>query len=242
MKTDLESYLAGLAGQERVFFCPNPGNAGDSLIACATFQLFEKLGVAWQHYHAATFIPDGATLIFGGGGSLLSNPTFSWGFIARHHAAVRRLIILPHTICGSDDLLGKLGPNVDLFTREAVSFDYVRQRAHGAHVFLADDLAFHLNIRQVQDAHVPLGSLLLSPHLSVKQMLRGVRVWAKVATTRPVRDSQPRVLHCFRTDQERTDFRRPPDNVDVSKIFQYGTATPDQAFCATHMILRFVTS
>jgi hypothetical protein len=28
--------------QEKVYFLPNPGNAGDSLIAATTFQFFEK--------------------------------------------------------------------------------------------------------------------------------------------------------------------------------------------------------
>ena len=37
---DLVAFFHNLA--EKIYFLPNPGNAGDSLIAAATFQFFEK--------------------------------------------------------------------------------------------------------------------------------------------------------------------------------------------------------
>ena len=44
---DIESFVKNLA-RERLSYFPNPGNAGDSLIALATFQLFRRLAVPFE--------------------------------------------------------------------------------------------------------------------------------------------------------------------------------------------------
>jgi hypothetical protein len=46
-EADIAVFLKKYSNQE-VIYCANPGNAGDAVIAHATFQLFEKLDIKLQ--------------------------------------------------------------------------------------------------------------------------------------------------------------------------------------------------
>ncbi|MBI9020575.1 MAG: polysaccharide pyruvyl transferase family protein [Verrucomicrobia bacterium] len=230
----MKTYLKALAGQGELVYCPNAGNAGDSLIAHATFQLFERLGIHFELYDEARFDPAGKILIYGGGGSLVPEYVAARQFVERYHQSVKRLVILPHTISGHADLLAALGPNVDIFTREEVSFEYVANCAPHANVFLADDLALGLNVTDLlfPDYRLPYWRIPL------KRVVRRDALLLREALCRAYGKSC--VLNCFRTDKERTDVGRPSGNADLSKLFKCGTQTPKQALCATQMVFRFM--
>ena len=234
MKLTVKTYLKELAEQGELVYCPNAGNAGDSLIACATFQLFERLGIHFHLYDEAQFDPNEKILIYGGGGSFVPEYSAARQFVERYHRAVRKLVVLPHTICGHADLLSQLGSNVDLFAREEVSFEHVQRHAPHANVFLADDLAFGLNVEPV------LAVDLARPYrnLPLKQLIRRDTGLLREAVRRARGKTQ--VLNCFRTDKERTEIRLPFGNMDLSKLFKCGVDTPKQALCSTQMVFRFI--
>jgi len=48
------------------------------------------------------------------------------------------------------------------------------------------------------------------------------------------------VLNCFRTGPEATDIRLPADNLDLSKIYAYGTRSEKQIRYACYRLLGFV--
>jgi exopolysaccharide biosynthesis predicted pyruvyltransferase EpsI len=146
-KIDLTSYFRDLAKSGVVSFYPNPGNAGDSLIACATYQLFKETGVHYRTINRHDLIPSGETIIYGGDSNLVENYTNARNFIGEYHSKVKRLIILPHTISGHHDLISSLGPNVDIITREEVSFEYVKKINNTANVYIAHDVAFNLDVK-----------------------------------------------------------------------------------------------
>lgn len=53
----------------KVNYLPNPGNAGDSLIACATYQFFERNNIEYKCCQSEKDISDNDILVYGGGGN-----------------------------------------------------------------------------------------------------------------------------------------------------------------------------
>ena len=56
---------------DSIKYVPNPGNAGDSVIAYSTFQLFRQLNLSVSVYHRETRFSERDVLIYGGGGNLV---------------------------------------------------------------------------------------------------------------------------------------------------------------------------
>lgn len=233
MRFDLKDHLCELAKTSDLFYRPNGGNAGDSLIACATFQLLEREQIAFRLIERDDFDPTGKVVLYAGGGNLVPEYASARQFVERCHEAAKRLVILPHTIFGNEDLLPKLGPNVDVFAREEVSFNHVKKHAPHANVFLEDDLAFGLDV----ESFLAEGCSFPYRHVPLKRVVR-----RDVALLREAiyRSFGRNVLNCFRTDKERTDIRLPFGNMDISKLFKCGTEAPGPALCATRLIFRFI--
>lgn len=64
--------------------------------------------------------------MYGGGGNLI--PAYREGadFIETQHRRAKKLIVLPRTIDGHDELLQSLGSNVDIICREPLSYEHVQ--------------------------------------------------------------------------------------------------------------------
>lgn len=252
----LHQFLRTLSRSE-VLYCPNPGNAGDSAIALATYECFKRLGVSYRCVEwDETFDARGNVLIYGGGGNLTFYP-HARTFIHRHHAAAKRLVILPHTIRGHEDLLSQLGTDVDIFCREQRSAEWVRAHTSGPNVYLADDMAFgldpasHLASEWMGGQSAALRLLIDLIRSAVKRA--GVR--EQFGDARPLRDAgsflgkggtvlarRPHTLQAFRVDAERTGITLPPDNVDLSLIFDYGVGSPQLARRATVGMMSFLNA
>lgn len=140
---NLEEFLKKYSGQN-IVYCPNPGNAGDAIIAYATFKLFEKLGIHIKIINYADQI-ENQIIFYAGGGNLVEckyKDTFH--FIKNNHAQNREIVLLPHTVHGYDDLLLST-ENLTIFCREKVSYEYLSFIGFpGERLFLAHDMAFSL--------------------------------------------------------------------------------------------------
>lgn len=227
---DIAELLAPLRA-EPFYYVPNTGNAGDGLIACATLQVFARLGLAWTLVgvpEEAPRLPAGAVVVIGGGGHMTRFWNGFAGLLGALHGRARRLIVLPHTIEGNADLLARLGPSVDIVCREAVSYAHVRAHARaGARVHLGDDMAFYLDVAALLAKRRTVG-------LQGWRALRGRRMrkaasllWHRLG---PVgRRGRPRVLDCFREDAEAAGWPRPRGNIDLSALF----ASRDARYDAT---------
>lgn len=239
---EIVEYLSKLAKHNEIYFHPNSGNAGDSLIACATFQLFDEQNLKYRLYDAETFDPKGKTLIYGGGGNLIPNYDTARNFIEKYHKKVKKLVILPHTINGHETLLKILENNVDIICREEVSYAYVKCQAPGANVYLADDMAFSLNPARILNRQFSFSSCLFNKNLSVKRTLKVHLILSIAALKRAFYGKNHVVLNCFRRDSEGIMSKIPDNNIDISKKFKYGTATQEKAFFATYMVFRFMNN
>jgi len=244
----IEEYLAALSRDETVYYFPNPGDAGDALIACATFQLFDKLKLKYVIIKRNSFVPDGKTVVYGGGGNLV--PLYERGrmFIKEVHLKVKKLVVLPHTIAGNEDLLREFGGNVDVFCREEISFTHVRKNAPRANVMLADDMAFHLDMSMLIKAGewiIPrlfltkAGDFLFrrdankdSP--SVEQAFLAMKQiclsWLSGSE-----------LNAFREDCEKTGKSVPINNKDISLWFAIGTQSREIVDFSSFYFLKFLS-
>lgn len=229
---DMRGYLRRLAAEGPIYFKANPGNAGDSMIAHATFEMFKELEITIQVVPNSGFNSEGKVVIYGGGGNLVEGRNEGHRFIHAHHSQARRFAILPHTVCGHEDLLRDLGENVDLITREEASLCHSLKHATRANVMIADDMALSINPDKLDS---PMPSAM---HPTLKHSLRR----ACFSLTEPCHRflARKRSIDCFRNDRERTDIRRGFWNADIGKIFQYGTATPEEALCATSMVFNLL--
>lgn len=257
-RVDLHDYFDTI-GEDPLLFCPNPGNAGDSAIALATYQLLEESGREYTIVDWTSSVDsNGYTAVYGGGGNL-GAPQYGEArqFIERHYSQAGRLVVLPHTIRGNEDVLRGLSETVDIFCREQTSYEWARTHVAGANVYLADDMAFRLDAREILDRHGPSGTALM------RRIGRGV--WGSAARRVGMENldrsdfrvngrlgtiafyqlarsfaSQNGTLHALRTDVEGTDQDRPVGNVDVSRVFEYGVAPRSRALQATAFILAYL--
>lgn len=247
----LKAFLSELRGR-RVYYCPNPGNGGDSLIALGAYRLFDELDIRYQtvEWDEEVDLAD-EVVIYAGGGNLVGIYPQARTFVQRHHRHAERLILLPCTVRKNEDLLGELGPNVDVICRERYSYDHVREAAPGAHVHVMDDVALSLNARRVLEADAPqLWSVLLksafaevrgsqnADTVALRTLARCLK--ERVRSGTGWRPPGGRVLHAFRTDREQTGVVLPDDNVDISRLFAFGTHTEAVARYATHAFLAYI--
>ena len=241
-KIDIKLYLDSLKKYETVYFCPNPGNAGDSLLAHVTYELFDEYNIKYQILKEQGFNPTDKILLYGGGGNLVPYYPHARNFILKYHRLVKKLIILPHSIDGNEDLLKKLDENVDIITREEVTYNHVKKNALRTNVFLADDLGFSLNVEKILSKMPRFSLHLVNLKLPVRILLQGNYTEMKHRARKLFQNENKHVLNCFRTDQEKTDIDIPSDNVDLSSIFSYGVDSKEKAFYVCYRLLNFINS
>ncbi|MFH5926656.1 polysaccharide pyruvyl transferase family protein [Roseomonas xinghualingensis] len=158
LRLDVE-YILRKFRNRRVLYAPNPGNAGDALIAMGTFHCFSKLGIFFTLLD--DFLAKGGdiskeTVILAGGGNFIPQ----YGSIKKQLQTVhtaKEVILLPHTIRGNEETLAMLGSNVTLICRDLQSFIHTQKSTKGPTVLLAHDMAFHLDVERLlfSSSHEP---------------------------------------------------------------------------------------
>lgn len=193
-----------------VFFCKNAGNAGDAIIAAATYQLFNKNNISVIDFKDDMIVTPNDIFIYGGGGNFISYYSTAKKIIEHYHDKVFALILLPHTINGHAKLLSELGANVYLFCRERISYEYTRQRVENAKVYFYEDLGLFLDKDNLR--------LDLYPALKTFRMYRR----NYFAFRRDLlRAKGNRILYCFREDVEASSKNISNKNIDLSSYFVF---------------------
>lgn len=257
-RLDLEAFLADLKHEPQpILFIPNPGNAGDALIAHATRQMFDRLGLDYVWVNDFwRFDPRGRVIVYGGGGNLVRQYADASRALRWADGNAKRLILLPHTVGGHDELLAGLGPEADLICRDLVSYAHVRDAVRSAGCHLADDLALSVDARTtLETSPAPMSTLPLYGRRLLYRMILKPSWSNTVASPRKLRQSErmyasrrseseqgeaPGTLQAFRTDAERTELPPPPDNLDLSDLFSYGTRTATVCHTGAQHLLRYL--
>jgi len=129
---------------KKIIYIPNPGNAGDSLIAFGTLQTFKKVGLKYEIGNINKEY-NNQILFYAGGGNLVGIYKSCRKFINKNKDK-NKIIILPHTIKNEDELIKNLNNNIILICREKMSYDYVYNIIKNKNnVFLSKDMAFYIN-------------------------------------------------------------------------------------------------
>ncbi len=206
-------YLADMSDDE-VVYLPNPGNAGDSLIFCATLQQFNKLGVRYEMYQKNMSLK-GRVLVYGGGGNLVSYYDYARNILGMHHREVSRLVILPHTIDSHVDLLNSFGDNVDIFCRELITYEYVKKQAIQANVFISHDMALGFDTMEFFKSYCT--------HVDYAKAMKQNLKFALVALSGGFRGVSRFItgsrLDAYRVDIESRQEKVLKGNLDLSNIF-----------------------
>ena len=129
--------------EKKIIYIPNPGNAGDSLIAYGTILLFYHLNMEWEiGHHKKTY--NNEILFYAGGGNLVGLYSDCKDFL-NNNKDKNEIILLPHTIKDEDELLKSLNENIIIFCREHQSYDYVYSHLkHKDNIYLSKDIAFYI--------------------------------------------------------------------------------------------------
>ncbi|MCX5700356.1 MAG: polysaccharide pyruvyl transferase family protein [Candidatus Omnitrophica bacterium] len=250
---NIKEYLRSCSLSKGVYYCANAGNAGDSLIACATFQIFRDSEVPYQLYDWRKTNLEGKIFVYGGGGNLVSYYGDALRIIESVHQKVKKLIILPHTINHHESLLKSFGSNVDIICREKVSYNYVKNKSPHANVMLMHDLVFNLKVDELltRNSDNYLETIFLEliymikkkKHLflnfpTLKELKYTLRKEAKLFRLRHNGN-----LNCFRTDCESANLKLPVDNIDVSNLLSYKKIiNRANAVWVSNQLIRLVNS
>lgn len=231
-------------------YYPNPGNAGDSLIASATFAYFEQ---AQLNYTVATrkhFDAKGKTLVYAGGGNFGGSQSRVGQFLKEYSQVASHIVILPHTLFGAETLLKELPNNVHIICRERVSYEHATAQCKNASVYLHNDMVIDADINHfiaVPTSQPPIAKYIFQ---DMTRRIYGERdndlgIAVKCALrflfTSPHKSiKKGYVLNAFREDVEKTDIAIPEDNVDLSDIYELSACSAELARYSTHLLLTHI--
>jgi exopolysaccharide biosynthesis predicted pyruvyltransferase EpsI len=210
-----------------VLYFPNPGNAGDGLIAAATYQAFRRADVRFTCIDVSADVR-GKTVFLGGGGNLIPlYPNIREAietFTAREAA---QIILLPHTIRGNEDVLSALPKTATIFCRDPESYLHVIAHTN-ADVHLDHDMAFHIDLEEFYSRCSRYSDLSALFH-------------AKIGTMGACRSGLIESASFLREDIERSASRgEPPEtNMDISNLFTFGV-WPDSAEKSTWCLFEAI--
>ncbi len=201
MRTNPFEVIKKISQNQEVIYIPNPGNAGDALIAYATLQGFKRHDIQYRLFSEGE-IDDGHILVYGGGGNFIPFYKNARTFFQKHAKNSETIFLLPHTVVGNEDVLSDLDSNCYLFCRELISYEHVAKHAKKANVFAFDDLAIGTEI----------SSLSNETGKRQNSFKENLGMWGKFLFSR-------KELNCFRKDKERTSLHK--KSIDVPSYFMF---------------------
>lgn len=145
---EMNEFIEKYKNIKNIIFVPNPGNAGDSIIAYSTIKIFDKFNINYiigNHLNKYK----NKTIFYGGGGNLIGIYNNCKTFLNNNMdlSLNNQIIILPHTIKSEDLLLTKMNNNIKIICREPISYNYVKQYfKHLDNLYLSHDMAFYLDL------------------------------------------------------------------------------------------------
>ncbi|MFD3238356.1 polysaccharide pyruvyl transferase family protein [Rahnella perminowiae] len=133
----------------RLVYKANPGNAGDGVIAAATYDFFEQSSMNYEQFRFGKFYSSTKdVLIFGGGGNLIEG-LYAEGrdFLRDNIRNFSKIIIMPSTIKGYDEFFIENKDSLIICAREEITYNYLLGLGYvkDKNLILAHDMAFYLD-------------------------------------------------------------------------------------------------
>lgn len=149
---NFESLLRFYHSEYRLVYKANPGNAGDGVIASATYDFFAHNDLSYTQFrNDHNYDASKDVLIFGGGGNLIEG-FYAEGkdFILNNINKFHKVIIMPSTIKGYESVFKDNAEKLIVFCREETSFNYIKSLGYklNENVYIANDMAFYLDLEK----------------------------------------------------------------------------------------------
>ncbi len=222
----------------RLLFIANPGNAGDALIASATWQFFEDLGMRPTQARIRD-IRRGDTVIYGGGGNLI--PLYQDARSAMETSlkvGVNRFVLLPHTIRGHQELLSSLDARFTLFGRDEATLQHLATHASAAQWDMAPDMALGIDVGRLQHRVAMLPWRWTWGWTGLRRSRRARYQGWKSLSDLILPDTRGH-LAVFRSDQEATHQRGPIEQ-DLSGLYHSDLRDRDECDAVATWFLHII--
>jgi GR25 family glycosyltransferase involved in LPS biosynthesis/exopolysaccharide biosynthesis predicted pyruvyltransferase EpsI len=211
-----------VAGQSRVLFVPNPGNAGDAAIACSTLQLLDRTGVAYTPGTLKDISPGLCVIVSGGGNLVPYYNDVRRILLTCLQRNVNKCLLLPHSVRGHEDVLAQLDERFVLLCRDHGSLAFVREHAPRAQCALARDLVLELDISALERKTQTLAHRLAL--LRDRQWTRSYLRWR--LALRRIRPDATGTLTTLRSDIESQSPDRKKRRQDLMRYQGLGHVSP----------------
>lgn len=224
-------HLADLFRRHRnktIKYFMNPGNAGDSLIAAATYQLFDHYNIDVEILSSVAEAKAlrNETVLLAGGGNLVPLYHGMAALIRALQPGNNRIIVLPHSVRGNEELLQSLVPATTIYCRELPTHQHVLAHAPSIEAELSHDLALFLDTDKLYDD--------MESDAEIHDLFREMLLERAKLTPEAIDGKK---MSCMRHGVEKTFIPRAP-NFDISIVFQIGVK-PREANRGAWMLLEF---
>jgi exopolysaccharide biosynthesis predicted pyruvyltransferase EpsI len=146
METDIQTFLMQYKNC-KIDYIANYGNAGDSLIAYATLQLFDKLGIDYEVHDIKKSPKFEKSLLFYSGGGYLTDIYDHMDDHLLNNVENNECVLLPMSINDKVDIIETLLLNkTTILCRELYSYKYLKQFRNSKNIYLCEDLALGCNL------------------------------------------------------------------------------------------------
>lgn len=141
--------------QATVRFFPHSGNLGDGLITYATMHLLDHFGINYTtHRQDERF--DDEIIFIGGGGNMIEGKYDDVAKLIWEHREKNKILLLPHSIVGYNDILKETHNNLTVFCRERTSFEHCSTiGAREDRINLCQDMALYLSAEHFAQSKQP---------------------------------------------------------------------------------------
>lgn len=197
---------------DNFIYKPNGGNLGDLVIACAEFQVFDKLHLNYTvttENNKHKLISNPYTLIFGGGGGWVPywNYKYAFNYYVKNKN-LKKCIILPSSFYKCDDVVKYFDERFIVFCRDKCSYEYCKSINTKSKFILHDDMAFSLDT-SLLNMNLTLENIQLE---KIKSAYIKIQMFHKSCKTYDIGNF-------IRTDKEKTNIKIPFNNFELSLIY-----------------------
>jgi exopolysaccharide biosynthesis predicted pyruvyltransferase EpsI len=215
-----------------VYFRPNSGNAGDSLINVGALSILSEVGLRFKliaDSDQVNALKETESLILGGGGNLV--PFWSGVAIFLDQIASRKcsIVLLPQSVLDAEVHLRKLRQCDVIFLRGRRSYDYVKSLNLAATVLLDDDCAFSVDPQTVLDHEVR------GPR-SLRDLARFALIGYHF-----LRSRVSGTIEAYRQDGEKSGPNKASLANDIARICAFGNQDISDIYLSAHWMLRVLS-
>ncbi|MGP5533987.1 polysaccharide pyruvyl transferase family protein [Psychrobacter celer] len=229
----VKEVLTNIVKNDKVFYYPIGGNAGDSLINIGFFQLAKDLNINYVIINKNNIqkLTSKDTVIISGGGSLVPEWGSTSEFIRHVINKGSRLIILPHSIRDVDELMKELPIDTIIFCREYYSYEYCKDIRPDLSIYIDNDMAFNCDVNEILNSNVKF------KYFGYKNYIR-----LTIYLYHLVNSKKSNELHAFRCDKEANpslEVKRLLFN-DISVVASYGASHYESSYYSARKMLKIL--